>query len=68
MPCLNLTYDVYNSSILHIYKRYNIPQFCSDRAAFHPCGEASCVLQRPSPELHRCFEMEIQHPDQTTVP
>jgi len=34
-------YDIYNSSILHIYFWYNIPQLCSDRVVFHPCGETS---------------------------
>ena len=34
-------YDIYNSSKLHIYFWYNIPQLCSDRAVFHPCGETS---------------------------
>ncbi len=29
----------------------------------HPCGEASCVLQRPSTELPRRVEMEKQRPD-----
>jgi hypothetical protein len=42
-----------------VYTKFK-PQFCSDRAMFHIYGAASCVLQRPFPELPRVIPVHAE--------